>query len=249
MGVSAGAFEITKAGLGVLAEPFPLERVQAILAATGREGKRKRLLPASMMVYYVIALGLFVGCRDVLRPLLGGAAWIWPNKVRVATESASRKRPKLDRILAAKRRASADSGVLSSTPVSDQIKGLIELRLAGLAERVHRAVSCVEFPGCNQRLQRCDVANGCHSHVVVDQRHFRNRVTSVIAVVIPSYVPITAGSWDVFHILDPRDSLAGTSKSVVRTLLWHRATADRYVVAFPSDEDSLHFIRTHIEYR
>ena len=90
MGTSAGRFEIAKAGLGVLAEAFPLETVQAILAATGREGKRKRLLPASMMVYYVIALGLFVGvgCREVLRRLLDGAMWIWPNEVRVATESA-----------------------------------------------------------------------------------------------------------------------------------------------------------------
>lgn len=90
MGVSAGRFEIAKAGIGVLAEAFPLETVQAILAATGREGKRKRLLPASMMVYYVIALGLFVGvgCREVLRRLLDGAMWIWPNEVRVATESA-----------------------------------------------------------------------------------------------------------------------------------------------------------------
>jgi transposase IS4-like protein/DDE family transposase len=90
MGEPAGRFEIAKAGVGVLAEAFPLETVQAILAATGREGKRKRLLPASMMVYYVIALGLFVGvgCREVLRRLLDGAMWIWPNEVRVATESA-----------------------------------------------------------------------------------------------------------------------------------------------------------------
>ena len=43
-----------------------------------------------MMVYYVIALGLFVGvgCREVLRRLLDGAMWIWPEQVRVATESA-----------------------------------------------------------------------------------------------------------------------------------------------------------------
>ena len=82
MGVSARRFDIAEAGLGVLAESFPLETVQAILAATGREGKRKRLLPASMMVYYVIALGLFVGvgCREVLRRLLDGAMWIWPER-------------------------------------------------------------------------------------------------------------------------------------------------------------------------
>jgi hypothetical protein len=90
MGTSARRFIIAEAGIGVLAEAFPLETVQAILAATQREGKRKRLLPASMMVYYIIALGLFVGvgCREVLRRLLDGAMWIWPNEVRVATESA-----------------------------------------------------------------------------------------------------------------------------------------------------------------
>ena len=90
MGESARRFEIKNVGIGVLAEAFPLETVRAILKATDREGKRKRLLPPSMMVYYVIALGLFVGvgCREVLRRLLDGATWIWPNEVRVATESA-----------------------------------------------------------------------------------------------------------------------------------------------------------------
>ena len=90
MGAKARRFDIAQAGIGVLAEAFPLETVQAILKATEREGKRKRLLPAAMMVYYVIALGLFVGvgCREVLRRLLDGAMWIWPNEVRVATESA-----------------------------------------------------------------------------------------------------------------------------------------------------------------
>lgn len=90
MGASARRFDIAEAGISVLAEAFPLETVRAILKATGREGKRKRLLPASMMVYYVIALGLFVGvgCREVLRRLLDGVRWIWPNEVRVATESA-----------------------------------------------------------------------------------------------------------------------------------------------------------------
>jgi len=90
MGASARRFDIAEARIGVLAEAFPLETVRAILEATGREGKRKRLLPASMMVYYVIALGLFagVGCREVLRRLLDGVIWIWPNEVRVATESA-----------------------------------------------------------------------------------------------------------------------------------------------------------------
>jgi hypothetical protein len=90
MGASARRFDVGQIGIGVLAEAFPVEKVRAILKITEREGKRKRLLPASMMVYYVIALGLFVsvGCREVLRRLLDGAMWIWPDEIRVATESA-----------------------------------------------------------------------------------------------------------------------------------------------------------------
>lgn len=90
MGVSARRFEVGQVGIGVLGEAFPIETVRSILKATGREGKRKRLLPGSMMVYYVVALGLFVGvgCREVLRRLLDGAMWIWPDDIRVASESA-----------------------------------------------------------------------------------------------------------------------------------------------------------------
>src|ERR1043166_1682257 len=90
MGAWAREFDIDQVGIGVLAEAFPLKTIRAILKATGREGKRKRLLPASMMVYYVIALGLFVGvgCREVLRRLLDGATWSLPEQVAVATESA-----------------------------------------------------------------------------------------------------------------------------------------------------------------
>jgi hypothetical protein len=59
-------------GLGVLDTEFPLKDVQRILRETKRESQRKRKLPASTMVYYVIALGLMasVGARQVLRHLL-----------------------------------------------------------------------------------------------------------------------------------------------------------------------------------
>jgi hypothetical protein len=59
-------------GLGVLDTEFPLREVQQILRETKRESKRKRKLPASLMVYYAIALGLMcsVGARQVLRHLL-----------------------------------------------------------------------------------------------------------------------------------------------------------------------------------
>ncbi len=90
MGVTAERFNVEEVGIAVFGEAFPLEKIREILKATGREGKRKRQLPATMMVYYVIALGLFVsvGCREVLRRLLDGPMWIWPEQIRVATESA-----------------------------------------------------------------------------------------------------------------------------------------------------------------
>jgi len=60
------------AGLGVLDTEFPIHEVQEILRATKRESKRTRKLPASLMVYYAIALGLMcsVGARQILRHLL-----------------------------------------------------------------------------------------------------------------------------------------------------------------------------------
>lgn len=59
-------------GLGVLDTEFPLEEVRKILRETKRESARKRKLPATLMVYYSIALGLMacVGARQVLRHLL-----------------------------------------------------------------------------------------------------------------------------------------------------------------------------------
>lgn len=51
---------------------FPVEQVERILDATGRNSKRRRKLPAYQMVYYLVALGLLVGvgAREVLRRLL-----------------------------------------------------------------------------------------------------------------------------------------------------------------------------------
>ncbi len=51
---------------------FPVDEVERVLEATGKGTRRVRKLPAYLMVYYVIALGLLmgVGARDVLRRLL-----------------------------------------------------------------------------------------------------------------------------------------------------------------------------------
>ena len=64
--------------LGVLAKVFPLERVRQVLAETGKTSKRQRDLPAHVVMYYVIALALYMQAsqREVLRCLLEGIRWL-----------------------------------------------------------------------------------------------------------------------------------------------------------------------------
>jgi len=64
--------------LGVIAKYFPRERIDSVLAATGRASKRQRDLPGHVVVYYVIALALYmqVSYREVLRCLLEGIRWL-----------------------------------------------------------------------------------------------------------------------------------------------------------------------------
>jgi len=58
--------------LGSMSSAFPLADVERILEETKRSSRRRRKLPAYLMTYYVIALGLMasVGTREVLRHLL-----------------------------------------------------------------------------------------------------------------------------------------------------------------------------------
>jgi hypothetical protein len=64
--------------LGVITKTFALERVRAVLAATGKTGLRERDLPAHVVVYYAIALALYMqwSYREVLRCLLEGLQWL-----------------------------------------------------------------------------------------------------------------------------------------------------------------------------
>ena len=64
--------------LGVITKTFPLERVRAVLAATGKTSLRERDLPAHVVVYYAIALALYMqsSYREVLRCLLEGLQWL-----------------------------------------------------------------------------------------------------------------------------------------------------------------------------
>ena len=64
--------------LGVVAKFFPREKVDAVLERTGRASVRERDLPAHVVVYYVIALALYMrsSYREVLRCLLEGVQWL-----------------------------------------------------------------------------------------------------------------------------------------------------------------------------
>ena len=64
--------------LGVITKTFPLERVRAVLSSTGKSSQRERDLPAHVVVYYAIALALYMqsSYREVLRCLLEGLQWL-----------------------------------------------------------------------------------------------------------------------------------------------------------------------------
>ncbi len=71
-GLPAGVRVSDHISLGVIAKTFPPGRVQQVLAETGRASERERDLPAQVMVYYAIAMALYMGSstREVLRCLL-----------------------------------------------------------------------------------------------------------------------------------------------------------------------------------
>jgi len=77
--------------LGVIAKTFPMAKVRSVLAATGKASVRERDLPAHVMMYYVIALGLYMqsSYREVLRCLLEGIQWLMDPSavVKVAGKS------------------------------------------------------------------------------------------------------------------------------------------------------------------
>lgn len=77
-GLPAGSRVTDFISVGVLASRFPRELVDRVLADTGRESRRQRQLPAHVVVYYVIALALFmsVSYGEVLRCLVEGLSWL-----------------------------------------------------------------------------------------------------------------------------------------------------------------------------
>jgi len=77
-GLPAGTRITDYISLGVIAGTFPPALVQELLAQTGKASQRQRDLPAHVMVYYAIAMALYLqsSCREVLRCLLEGVRWL-----------------------------------------------------------------------------------------------------------------------------------------------------------------------------
>lgn len=77
--------------VGVITTLFPADKVREVLRQTDRESIRERDLPAHVVVYFVIALGLYMrsSAREVLRCLLEGVQWLLDPSatVRVAGDS------------------------------------------------------------------------------------------------------------------------------------------------------------------
>jgi hypothetical protein len=98
-GLPAGVRVSDHISLGVIAKTFPPDPaqtasrfrwVQQVLAETGKASERERDLPAQVMVYYAIAMALYMGSstREVLRCLLEGLRWLWgADAVKVAGKS------------------------------------------------------------------------------------------------------------------------------------------------------------------
>jgi Insertion element 4 transposase N-terminal/Transposase DDE domain len=64
--------------LGVVANAFPVNTIHSVLKATGKASIRERDLPAHVVVYFVIAMALYMqsSTREVLRCLLEGLQWL-----------------------------------------------------------------------------------------------------------------------------------------------------------------------------
>jgi hypothetical protein len=78
--------------VGVLTRVFPPELVDRVVAGAGRVEVRHRLLPARVVVYYVLGLALFsqASYEEVMRELVEGLSWAsgWSQSWSVPTKAA-----------------------------------------------------------------------------------------------------------------------------------------------------------------
>jgi hypothetical protein len=77
--------------LGVITKTFPAKVIDSVLKMTGKASRRRRDLPAHVVVYYVIALALYMQCsyRAVLRCLLEGIQWLMGPRAAIKVTGKS----------------------------------------------------------------------------------------------------------------------------------------------------------------
>lgn len=77
--------------LGVITKRFPMAAIQKVLQRTGKASIRQRDLPAYVVVYYVIALALYMqsSYREVLGCLLEGLQWLLGSQTRLSLPGKS----------------------------------------------------------------------------------------------------------------------------------------------------------------
>ena len=84
-----------RVAIGLLTRAFPPKVVDAAVASADRGEVRNRLLPARMIVYYVLAMCLFSGqaYEEVMRLLVGGLEWMsrWRRSWSVPSTAAIAK--------------------------------------------------------------------------------------------------------------------------------------------------------------
>jgi hypothetical protein len=78
--------------VGVLTHIYPPALVDAAIAETGKHEQRHRLLPARVVMYYVMAMALFSqeAYEEVMRRLVDGLSWLttWRTRWVVPTKAA-----------------------------------------------------------------------------------------------------------------------------------------------------------------
>jgi len=83
---------VDRIGIGVLTRVFHRDLVDEVLTATGKQEQRRRLLPARVVVYYVLALTLLFGDSydEVMRKLVNGLRFgrAWRGEWNYPTVSA-----------------------------------------------------------------------------------------------------------------------------------------------------------------
>ena len=84
--------------VGLLAQVCPLAKIHQILHETGKQSQRQRDLPAHGVVYYVLALGLYMGVayEEVLRLTLEAMSFLGsPIKREINKSALSQARSRL----------------------------------------------------------------------------------------------------------------------------------------------------------